>query len=508
MEILFISKNEDKRKEIKRIFESCSKELDFDIIIKTVENVDGIESLKELQEKDIEKVLKYKLTEIYKIVKRPILVEHTGLELECLNGYPGSQTQLFWDSLAKKDEINRVEIGKSIYDIADSFSEYGAKATTYLGFCDGKKIITTKGEVCGTICQPKGNSKFQWDVVFKPKNLDKTFAELSEKNEKDKYSMRTIAIKNLINEIKENSKQYDYLKKYNTYKEVAKQIASDIKNEKLMVFVGAGVSRNVGMPSWGGLISKLGEELGYDSDVFFNLGDFLELAEYYTILKNEEFQIYKNNKDSVFSKIKEHLGVSEENLKNRINDSIFCESFYDFLNLGIKKVYTTNYDSLIENTINIWNGKKNVDIKFDSIYNLKTMNDARESNINIIKLHGDLREVENIVLNQSSYFDRYDFESCLDIQLRADMLKKSILFLGYSFSDINIKYMFHKLNKLWDDIDDCKRTESYIFLTENNEVQKKILEKNKMIPIICNELDKREGIIKFLNTIVEELNKL
>lgn len=508
MEILFISKNKDKKKEIKRIFESCSRELEFDISINTAEKIDGMESLKELQEKDIEKVLKYKLTEMYKIVKRPILVEHTGLALDCLNGYPGSQTQLFWDSLAEKDDRNGVKVGKSIYDIADSFSEYGAKATTYLGFCDGKKIITTKGEVYGDICQPKGNSKFQWDVVFKPNNLDKTFAELGEENKKDNYSMRTIAVKNLINKMKESNNQYDYLKKEYNYKEVAKKIANDIKNEKLMVFVGAGVSRNVGMPSWGGLISKLGKELEYDSDVFFSLGDFLELSEYYTILKGEEIKDSKNTKLSIFSKIQEHLGVSEDKLKSRISDSIFCESFFDFVNLGIKKIYTTNYDSLIENTIDIWKEKKNNDVKFDVIYNLKTMNEARDSSINITKLHGDLKEVENIVLNQSSYFDRYNFENCLDIQLRADMLKKSILFLGYSFSDINIKYMFHKLNKLWDDIDDCKRTESYIFLTENNEVQKKILEKNKMIPIICNELDKKEGIINFLNTIIEEFNKL
>lgn len=506
MEILFISKNDEKRKEIKRIFEECSKELQFDIKINCVNGIDEIKKIKELQEKDIEKVLRYKLSEMYKIVKRPLLVEHTGLELKCLNGYPGSQTQLFWDSLANKDDKNGLAIGESVYRIADSFNEYEAKATTYLGFCDGKEIIITKGYVEGQICQPKGDSKFQWDVIFKPNNLNKTFAELSENNEKDKYSMRTIAIKKLINEIKENSNQYDYLKKDNNYKEVAKKIANDIKNEKLMIFIGAGVSRNVGMPSWGGLISKLGEELGYDSDVFFNLGDFLELAEYYTILKNEEFNT--DNKYNVFSKIKDHLGVNNEELVCRINDSRFCEKFFDFINLGIKKIYTTNYDSLIENTIDIWKMKKNSNINFDSIYNLKTMNNAIDKNVNIIKLHGDLREVENIVLNQSSYFDRYNFESCLDIQLRSDMFRKSILFLGYSFSDINIKYMFHKLNKLWDDIKDCNRMESYIFLTENNEVQKKILEKNKMTPIICNELDKREGIINFLDTVIEEFNKL
>ena len=40
------------------------------------------------------------------------------------------------------------------------------------------------------------------------------------------------------------------------------------RSGKLMLFVGAGVSANLGLPSWGQLISQIAQELGYDPAVF------------------------------------------------------------------------------------------------------------------------------------------------------------------------------------------------------------------------------------------------
>jgi hypothetical protein len=66
----------------------------------------------------------------------------------------------------------------------------------------------------------------------------------------------------------------------------------------------------------------------------------------------------------------------------------------------------------------------------------------------IVKFHGTFDDDESLVLTESSYFDRLEFESALDIKLRADMLGKCLLFVGYSLSDINIRYMLYKLHKL------------------------------------------------------------
>ncbi|WP_245176327.1 MULTISPECIES: hypothetical protein [unclassified Cupriavidus] len=50
---------------------------------------------------------------------------------------------------------------------------------------------------------------------------------------------------------------------------------------KLMLFVGAGVSANLGLPSWSELIAHIAEELGYDPKIFSTYGTPLALAEYY-----------------------------------------------------------------------------------------------------------------------------------------------------------------------------------------------------------------------------------
>jgi hypothetical protein len=50
---------------------------------------------------------------------------------------------------------------------------------------------------------------------------------------------------------------------------------------KLMLFVGAGVSANLGLPNWDALIAHIAEELGYDPKIFSTYGTHLALAEFY-----------------------------------------------------------------------------------------------------------------------------------------------------------------------------------------------------------------------------------
>lgn len=39
-----------------------------------------------------------------------------------------------------------------------------------------------------------------------------------------------------------------------------------------MLFVGAGVSANLGLPDWNALIGRIAEELGYDPKIFATYG--------------------------------------------------------------------------------------------------------------------------------------------------------------------------------------------------------------------------------------------
>jgi len=125
-----------------------------------------------------------------------------------------------------------------------------------------------------------------------------------------------------------------------------------------------------------------------------------------------------------------------------------------------------------------------------------------------VKFHGDFDDDSTLVLTESQYFDRLDFESPLDIRLRADLLAYSSIFIGYSLSDVNLRYMLYKLNRLWERSQHQQgRPESFILLTRPNPVQEQILAKRHITPIVTEEDNPGEGLLAFLQKILKAANR-
>jgi XTP/dITP diphosphohydrolase len=94
-----------------------------------IELVHLIHNTRERQLADFEQIVSQKAIEAFKIVRSNVLVDHSGLEMECLKGLPAGLTQLFWD---------RLEGG--LVDLALCFRNTRATAVTALGFCNGRKV--------------------------------------------------------------------------------------------------------------------------------------------------------------------------------------------------------------------------------------------------------------------------------------------------------------------------------------------------------------------------------
>lgn len=259
------------------------------------------------------------------------------------------------------------------------------------------------------------------------------------------------------------------------------ELAEKLVSNQLILFIGAGVSMSLGLPSYSNLIKELGGFLDFDGEIFHDFGDYLTLAEYYHLKKEGygELQPFLREK---------WKKTDVEVKQSKVHEAI--------VKLNCKLIYTTNFDGLLEQAHKVWNSK------YRTIRSVKDLVDPQEDKTHIIKLHGDLSSPSTMVFTECSYFERLSFESPLDIKLRADSLGKSILFLGYSLSDINIRYLLYRLQKQWD-LDPKKelRPKSFIFIGRPNIVQETVLISRGIVPIVAEDENPGKALVTFLELL-------
>lgn len=137
----------------------------------------------EIQNRDVELLVRDKVIKAFAILGRPVFVEHTGLELPGLNGLPGGLTQVFWDGLQADQFCSLVQALRT--------DEVVARTT--IGYCNGKRLHFFDGVVRGRVAvSPRGPRDFQWDCVFVPEGESRTFAEMG--SDKNLVSMRRRAL--------------------------------------------------------------------------------------------------------------------------------------------------------------------------------------------------------------------------------------------------------------------------------------------------------------------------
>jgi hypothetical protein len=109
-------------------------------------------------------------------------------------------------------------------------------------------------------------------------------------------------------------------------------------------------------------------------------------------------------------------------------------------------------------------------------------------------------------LTESQYFERLAFEHPLDIRLRGDILEKGLLFIGYRLSDVNIRYLLFKLQRIWKTYEGRqKRPSSFIFLSRPNVVQETVLRERGVTPIIADTDTPTEALTEFLHNLYDAI---
>ncbi len=269
-------------------------------------------------------------------------------------------------------------------------------------------------------------------------------------------------------------------------KEHLEAIASALKRRHAVLFVGAGVSMSVGLPSWKTLIDHMLKDLNLEGSVTKEPD-----VTYQTIA--ECYRLEHGNIDRLCAWMRENWRVSPERIrKSNLHRLI--------IRLDFPVIYTTNYDSNLEMAYDI-HGKRHAKIS-----HARDMATAPAGVTQIIKYHGDFDDAETLVLTETDYFNRLSFDSPLDVRFRSDALGATVLFIGYSMSDLNIRLLLHRIWSTWRGSGyERDRPQSYVFMYQPNPVQKAVLS-NWGVTVLAGEgPDPQQALLAFMRALCSEV---
>lgn len=265
-------------------------------------------------------------------------------------------------------------------------------------------------------------------------------------------------------------------------------LVAAIRKKQAILFAGAGVSMTVGLPSWSTLIEHIAGELQIDL-AEFKEGElnYLTLAEFY--------RIKQGSIGPLRSWMDRNWTIPEEKLKKSKVHDLICK-------LDFPIIYTTNFDRNLETAFDLQ------DKTYVKIVNAKDIARIREGVPQIVKYHGDFDDDGSIVIAETDYLDRLSFESPLDIKFRSDSLGKTILFIGYSMTDLNIRFLMHRLWKTWAGSGyERDRPASYVFMLRSNPVEQTVLEQWGLRVLTEKDCPPEQALEVFLSKLLKGIEK-
>ncbi len=179
--LYFVSSNEMKVREAQLI-------LGFPIEIVSLD-------LPEIQDSDIEIIVKQKAIDAYSKIKKPVIVDDVGFYVDAWNGFPGPLVKYL--IIAGGNVLLLKMLGND--------TNRKAEVVSAIGFSDGKEVFAFLGKVTGRICnEVKIKNDNTFNSVFIPDGYNKTYAEM------------TVAEKNTLSHRKKSLDKFKaYLQKNN-----------------------------------------------------------------------------------------------------------------------------------------------------------------------------------------------------------------------------------------------------------------------------------------------------
>lgn len=200
-----------------------------------------------------------------------------------------------------------------------------------------------------------------------------------------------------------------------------------IDDKQAALFIGAGLSMAApaNLKGWPELLSDVAVELGLDVK---KETDLPALAQFHF---NE-----KRVRDSLTRLIVDEYG--RDNIPLTPNHRLIAK-------LPIETVWTTNYDHLIERSFR--EAGKRCDIRLTQG---NFSSPPRGRDVTIYKMHGDASLADEATFLKDDYelYNLSKEKEVFSTALKGDLVTKTFLFLGFSFTDSNIDYILSRIRLL------------------------------------------------------------
>jgi len=193
---------------------------------------------------------------------------------------------------------------------------------------------------------------------------------------------------------------------------------SELEEDNVAIFAGAGLSTASGYVNWKELLRPLASELNLDID---QESDLVAIAQFY---------LNENGRNRISQQLMDEIATLK--VPNEIHQIL--------ARLPIRTYWTTNYDKLIEKALE--NSGKTPDVKYTNNHLALT---KRRRDAVIYKMHGDIDHPDSAIISKDDY-EGYPVTNAPYITaLSGDLVSKTFLFIGFSFTDPNIDYIFSRV---------------------------------------------------------------
>ncbi len=184
MQIIFASNNKNKIREIKHVLGNS-------FTLLSLNDINMEEDIPE-DEPTLEGNAIHKARYIFRATGMNVFADDTGLEVEALDGKPGTHSARF----AGENKNSDANIEK-LLTLLDNSTNRKARFRTVIALIIGGKEHLFEGIIYGTILKEKrGSEGFGYDPVFVPEGKKMTFAEM-DLDEKNRISHRSRAFEKL-----------------------------------------------------------------------------------------------------------------------------------------------------------------------------------------------------------------------------------------------------------------------------------------------------------------------